>query len=128
MTIDCDRSMKYFNSNDLGKERQNLMNERDRQNKLLQTLQGELHDMQLKERDLASILREKENMEENIAQWKKDIETYQENVKVLVIFCSEVDAKDFYNRRSRHFISKRKRQGSRWKKPTKSKKRISMSK
>jgi hypothetical protein len=59
------------------------MNERDRQNKLLQNLQSDKHDLELKKRDLSANVREKQAKEADIAKWKRDIDTYNENMKVI---------------------------------------------
>ncbi|KAK2465331.1 hypothetical protein APHAL10511_002685 [Amanita phalloides] len=63
------------------KERQHLMQERDRQHSALRAQENTLHQMELNERDMATKLREMTKLEEQIIAHKKDVTTLQAKLK-----------------------------------------------
>jgi DNA repair protein RAD50 len=58
------------------------VNERERQNNAARKFEIDIHDMQLRERDLTSDLRDKTALEERIEVMKKEIVTFTSRLKV----------------------------------------------
>ncbi|KAF8631077.1 hypothetical protein AX15_002678 [Amanita polypyramis BW_CC] len=63
------------------RERQHLMQERDRQLGALRAQENVLHQMELNERDMTTKLREMTKLEEQIVAYKKDITTFTGRLK-----------------------------------------------
>lgn len=65
------------------RERSNLSSERERQNNLIRTLEGDIHSLELTKRDLAAKLRDKTTCEERIATMKQEIADFTVQSKVM---------------------------------------------
>lgn len=58
------------------------MRERDRQNAAQRTTEGDLHRLELESTKINGKIKEKENLEKQIEQWKIDIAEMSEQMKV----------------------------------------------
>ncbi|KAJ4491459.1 hypothetical protein C8J55DRAFT_421658 [Lentinula edodes] len=65
----------------LDKETNALTRERDRQNATLRSIESELHRLELESAKIRGRIKEKENIEQQIEQWKKDIADMSDRMK-----------------------------------------------
>lgn len=64
------------------------MRERDRQNATQRNIEGELHRLELDSTKILSKIKDKENLEKQIEEWKKDIADIADRIKVTSSFLS----------------------------------------
>jgi len=67
----------------LEREKQNTMQDRERQNAAMRTIETSLHAMELNERDLNNEIREKTNLEGRIEAMRQEIVVLTNKMKVL---------------------------------------------
>lgn len=70
------------NSRKNERESKSITNESDRQTRLIRDIEKDLHELELKERDVSNRIRDKERMENDIERMKRDIITNSAQCKV----------------------------------------------
>ena len=76
-------SLQLFDSRSIEKEKNRTIQDRERQNAAIRSIETSLHAMQLNERDLNNEIREKTNLEERIEAMRQEIAVFMTNMKVL---------------------------------------------
>lgn len=76
-------SLQLFDSRSIEKEKNRTIQDRERQNTAIRSIETSLHAMQLNERDLNNEIREKTNLEERIEAMRQEIAVFMTNMKVL---------------------------------------------
>jgi DNA repair protein RAD50 len=66
------------------KEKQNLQNDRERRNNILRAHETELHQLQLRETDLRSKLREKEALQKSVEAMQLEVASLTSQLKVTM--------------------------------------------
>lgn len=67
------------------KEKQNLQNDRERRNNILRAHETELHQLQLRETDLRSKVREKEALQRSVEAMQLEMATLTSQLKVATV-------------------------------------------
>ncbi|GLB38321.1 putative repair protein [Lyophyllum shimeji] len=74
------------------REKQKLQAERERQTTSLRTIEHSVHSLELKERDLATEMRERDALETRMAEMKQEIGAFTMRIKALDLSISEAQA------------------------------------
>ena len=85
--------MNYLRRN-TEKEKQNIQNDRERRNNILRTHETELHQLQLRETDLRSKVREKEALQKSVEAMQLETAALTSQLKVMtggLLYRNETD-------------------------------------
>lgn len=67
------------------RERVNLTGNREHERTLQRTMENEIHELQLKNGELKAKAKERDNLQQSIATFKREIESLQDRIKVQIL-------------------------------------------